>query len=164
MDDQAPDPGESDRQQSPDKQRQRTLPGPAQTPTAVLRYRLIRIRPHHLSCVTMLRAPAPGFPPPWSDSDLNARTRFVDPLEAQRLRLGAESDVLRVFHRIVHDRRDNDTADFLLPPVNDASATDRGRHWSLLFVDRSNRQRLSPITTIPMGDTTRRMQDNSQKG
>ena len=76
-----------------------------------------------------------------SDSDLAARTRFVDPLEALRLRLGAESDVLRVFHRIVHDRRDNDTADFLLLPVNDASATDRGRHWSLLFVDRSNRQR-----------------------
>ncbi|MEY9596007.1 hypothetical protein ABIF74_000699 [Bradyrhizobium japonicum] len=75
-----------------------------------------------------------------SDSDLAARTRFVDPLEALRLRLGAESDVLRVFHRIVHDRRDNDTADFLLLPVNDASATDRGRHWSLLFVDRSNRQ------------------------
>ncbi|MEY9162003.1 hypothetical protein ABIE78_000122 [Sinorhizobium fredii] len=76
-----------------------------------------------------------------SDSDLAARTRFVDPLEALRLRLGAESDVLRVFHRIVHDRRDNDTADFLFLPVNDASATDRGRHWSLLFVDRSNRQR-----------------------
>ncbi|MBB4189215.1 hypothetical protein GGE07_005896 [Sinorhizobium terangae] len=77
--------------------------------------------------------------------DLAARTRLVDPLIAHyHLRLGADNAALRAFQRIVYDRNGNDTADFLFLPVNDASATDperRGTHWSLLLVDRRERER-----------------------
>ncbi|MCK1738334.1 hypothetical protein IVA79_31180 [Bradyrhizobium sp. 138] len=80
-----------------------------------------------------------------NNPDLAARTRFVDPLIANyHLRLGPESVALSAFQRIVHNQNGNDTADFLFVPVNDASATDpdrRGTHWSLLFVDRSDRER-----------------------
>ncbi|MBM2716168.1 hypothetical protein JQK88_34405 [Mesorhizobium caraganae] len=80
-----------------------------------------------------------------NNPDLAARTRFVDPLVANyHLRLGPESVTLSAFQRIVHSRNGNDTADFLFVPVNDASATDpsrRGSHWSLLLVDRSDRER-----------------------
>ncbi|WP_244560005.1 Ulp1 family isopeptidase [Ensifer aridi] len=77
--------------------------------------------------------------------DLAARTRLVDPLIAHyHLRLGSDNAALRAFQRIVYDRNGNDTADFLFLPVNDASATDpqrRGTHWSLLLVDRRERER-----------------------
>ncbi|CDX17088.1 conserved hypothetical protein [Mesorhizobium sp. ORS 3324] len=77
--------------------------------------------------------------------DLAARTRLVDPLIAHyHLRLGSDNAALRAFQRIVYDRTGNDTADFLFLPVNDASATDpqrRGSHWSLLLVDRRERER-----------------------
>ncbi|MFG3594262.1 Ulp1 family isopeptidase [Bradyrhizobium sp. RDI18] len=79
-----------------------------------------------------------------SNPNLAARTRFVDPLMAFRVGQGTEIDALRAFHRIVDDRNGNDTADFLFLPVNDASATDinrRGTHWSLLLVDRRDRER-----------------------
>ncbi|WP_235999959.1 Ulp1 family isopeptidase [Bradyrhizobium uaiense] len=80
-----------------------------------------------------------------SNPNLAVRTRFVDPLMAFRVGQGTEMDALRAFHRIVDDRNGNDTADFLFLPVNDASATDlnrRGSHWSLLLVDRRDRDRL----------------------
>ncbi|MDH2357873.1 Ulp1 family isopeptidase, partial [Bradyrhizobium sp. SSUT112] len=44
----------------------------------------------------------------------------------------------------VDDRNGNDIVDFLFLPVSDASPTDRGRrgeHWSLLLVDRRDRER-----------------------
>ena len=77
--------------------------------------------------------------------DLAARTQFVDPLIAlYQLRFGEESDMLVAWQRIIYDRHDNDTADFLFLPVNDAPAPNRrGSHWSLLFVDR--RERARPI-------------------
>ncbi|MER9223929.1 C48 family peptidase, partial [Mesorhizobium sp. M0644] len=68
----------------------------------------------------------------------------VDPLVAiYHLRLGSESDRLSAFQRIVHNQNGNDTADFLFVPVSDAGTTleERGTHWSLLFVDRSDRER-----------------------
>ncbi|WP_349643560.1 Ulp1 family isopeptidase [Bradyrhizobium genosp. SA-3] len=77
-----------------------------------------------------------------SNPNLAARIRFVDPLMAFRVGQGTEADALRAFHRIVDDRNGNDTADFLFLPMNDASATDlnhRGSHWSLLLVDRRDR-------------------------
>ncbi|WP_354172514.1 MULTISPECIES: Ulp1 family isopeptidase [unclassified Bradyrhizobium] len=81
----------------------------------------------------------------WNNPDLAARARFVDPLVAHQLRVGAAREVLlRAFQHIVHDQNGNDTADFLFLPVNDASATDpnrRGTHWSLLLVDRRDRER-----------------------
>ncbi|TAI59826.1 hypothetical protein CWO89_44115 [Bradyrhizobium sp. Leo170] len=79
-----------------------------------------------------------------SNPNLAARTRFVDPLMAFRVGRGTNADSLTAFHRIVDDRIGNDTADFLFLPVNDASATDpnrRGSHWSLLLVDRRDRDR-----------------------
>lgn len=75
--------------------------------------------------------------------DLAARTRLVDPLIAFQLGHAVDSDALAAFHRIVVDRNGNDSADFLFLPVNDASATDlnrRGTHWSLLLVDRRDRE------------------------
>ncbi|MER9908996.1 Ulp1 family isopeptidase [Mesorhizobium sp. M0052] len=79
-----------------------------------------------------------------NNPDLAARTRFVDPLVANyHLRLGSESDKLSAFQRIVHNQNGNDTADFLFVPVSDGGKTlaERGTHWSLLFVDRSDRER-----------------------
>ncbi|CDX35868.1 conserved hypothetical protein [Mesorhizobium sp. SOD10] len=77
--------------------------------------------------------------------DLAARTRLVDPLVAHyHLRLGSDDAALRAFQRIVYDRDGSDTADFLFLPVSNASATDperRGTHWSLLLVDRRERER-----------------------
>ncbi|WP_082637339.1 Ulp1 family isopeptidase [Bradyrhizobium retamae] len=79
-----------------------------------------------------------------SDPNLATRTRFVDPLIAFQLSHGADSDALRAFHRLVDDRNGNDIADFLFLPVSDASPTDRARrgdHWSLLLIDRRDRER-----------------------
>ncbi|WP_245331192.1 Ulp1 family isopeptidase [Mesorhizobium sophorae] len=76
-----------------------------------------------------------------TNPDLAARTRFVDPLIAFQLNHGADSDALRAFHRIVHDRNGNDTADCLFLLVNNASAIREGDHWSLLLVDRRNQER-----------------------
>ncbi|MER8415866.1 Ulp1 family isopeptidase, partial [Mesorhizobium sp. M1342] len=78
-----------------------------------------------------------------NNPDLAARTRFVDPLVANyHLRLGSKSVMLSAFQRIVH-KNGNDTADFLFVPVSDGGKTlaERGKHWSLLFVDRSDRER-----------------------
>ncbi|MCK1538182.1 hypothetical protein IVB06_15790 [Bradyrhizobium sp. 171] len=79
-----------------------------------------------------------------SNPNLAARTRFVDPLIAFQVGHGTHGDALDAFHRIVNDRNGNDTADFLFLPVSDASATNlhaRGSHWSLLLVDRRDRDR-----------------------
>ncbi|WP_377827949.1 Ulp1 family isopeptidase [Bradyrhizobium lupini] len=79
-----------------------------------------------------------------SDPNLATRTRFVDPLIAFQLSHGADTDALRAFHRLVDDRNGNDIVDFLFLPVSDASPTDRarrGEHWSLLLVDRRDRER-----------------------
>ncbi|WP_432431803.1 Ulp1 family isopeptidase [Rhizobium leguminosarum] len=79
-----------------------------------------------------------------NDPDLAARTRLIDPLIAHyHLRLGDESTALSAFQRIVNNQNGRDTADFLFLPVSDASASDpdrRGTHWSLLLVDRRNRE------------------------
>ncbi|SDE69471.1 Ulp1 protease family, C-terminal catalytic domain [Bradyrhizobium brasilense] len=75
--------------------------------------------------------------------DLAARMQLVDPLVAHyHLRLAAgDSDARRRYQGLI-DRNGNDTADFLFLPMNDADRPNqRGSHWSLLFVDRSNRQR-----------------------
>ncbi|MCC8936984.1 hypothetical protein H8A97_08385 [Bradyrhizobium sp. Arg62] len=75
--------------------------------------------------------------------DLAARTQLVDPLVAHyQIRLAAgDGDARRRFQRLI-DRNGNDTADFLFLPMNDADRPDeRGSHWSLLFVDRRDRQR-----------------------
>ncbi|MGY3611053.1 MULTISPECIES: Ulp1 family isopeptidase [unclassified Bradyrhizobium] len=77
-----------------------------------------------------------------SNPNLAARTRFVDPLVAFQVGQGTGDVALTALHRIVNDRHDNDTADFLFLPVSDASTTDlhdRGSHWSLLLVDRRDR-------------------------
>ncbi|WP_420969798.1 Ulp1 family isopeptidase [Bradyrhizobium sp. B120] len=76
-----------------------------------------------------------------TNPNLAGRTQFVDPLVASQLTWG---DTLSAFNDIVHDRQGHDRADFLFLPVNDAHPTDpdrRGSHWSLLLVDRHNRQR-----------------------
>ncbi|MGY3396424.1 hypothetical protein ACVWW6_009015 [Bradyrhizobium sp. USDA 3311] len=75
-----------------------------------------------------------------NNPDLAARTRFVWPAQALVLRLAGDEDTLR---GIVNDEDGNDTADFLFLPINNARPDCRGDHWSLLFVDRSNRE--SPI-------------------
>ncbi|MDA9513266.1 hypothetical protein XI04_09440 [Bradyrhizobium sp. CCBAU 11430] len=74
-----------------------------------------------------------------NNPDLAARTRFVDPLIAQMLRSPSKEVAERALGWVRHD-----TADFLFLPVSDASATDRhqrGSHWSLLLVDRRDRDR-----------------------
>ncbi|MGX1287237.1 hypothetical protein [Bradyrhizobium elkanii] len=79
--------------------------------------------------------------------DIAARTRLVDPTVAHNLlRSPSDTVVELALQRIVYDDNGNDTADFLFLPVNDADPTDprcQGNHWSLLFVDR--RDRNSPI-------------------
>ncbi|MHC2273685.1 hypothetical protein ACVME8_000296 [Bradyrhizobium diazoefficiens] len=79
--------------------------------------------------------------------DIAARTRLVDPTVAHNLLRSPNDTVVELaLQRIVYDDNGNDTADFLFLPVNDADPTDprcQGNHWSLLFVDR--RDRNSPI-------------------
>ncbi|MET2831126.1 Ulp1 family isopeptidase [Mesorhizobium shangrilense] len=75
-----------------------------------------------------------------TNPDLATRTRFVDPLIAFQLSHGADSDSLSALHRIVF-RNGGDTADFVFLPVNNASANRDGDHWSLLLVDRRERER-----------------------
>ncbi|WP_375784994.1 Ulp1 family isopeptidase [Bradyrhizobium sp. Pha-3] len=80
--------------------------------------------------------------------NLAARTRFVNPLIVLNyLRSHDDGVVLTEFQRIVHDDNGNDTADFLFLPVINADPEDPnslGNHWSLLFVDRRDRDR--PVT------------------
>ncbi|MEI9401773.1 Ulp1 family isopeptidase [Mesorhizobium argentiipisi] len=92
---------------------------------------------HILSDYDLLAQELPGSHP-----DLAARTRFVDPLIAlHSLRGGL--DFQRALGNILY-RNGDDTADFLFLPVSNASTTDPNRlgtHWSLLLVDRRDRQR-----------------------
>ncbi|WP_338823123.1 Ulp1 family isopeptidase [Bradyrhizobium septentrionale] len=61
--------------------------------------------------------------------------------------------MLRAFQRIVHDQNGDDTADFLFLPVNNARATNLpGTHWSLLFVDRRDRERPVAYRYDSMGE------------
>ncbi|MHC2249982.1 Ulp1 family isopeptidase [Bradyrhizobium elkanii] len=80
-----------------------------------------------------------------NDPDLAVRTRFVNPLIALNyLRSNDDGVVQTGFQRIVYDDNGNDTADFLFLPVINANPEDPnslGNHWSLLFVDRSERGR-----------------------
>ncbi|WP_321576673.1 Ulp1 family isopeptidase [Bradyrhizobium barranii] len=89
-----------------------------------------------------------------NNPNLAARTRFVDPLiTLVSLRLGTESEMLRAFQRIVHDQNGDDTADFLFLPVNNARAMNLpGTHWSLLFVDRRDRERPVAYRYDSMGE------------
>ncbi|MET4045951.1 type III effector protein XopD [Bradyrhizobium sp. RT6a] len=77
--------------------------------------------------------------------NLAARTRFVNPLIVLNyLRSGHDGVLLTEFQRIIYDDNGNDTADFLFLPVINADPENhksRGNHWSLLFVDRSDRDR-----------------------
>ncbi|UPT88781.1 Ulp1 family isopeptidase [Bradyrhizobium barranii subsp. apii] len=93
-----------------------------------------------------------------NNPNLAARTRFVDPLiTLVSLRLGTESEMLRAFQRIVHDQNGDDTADFLFLPVNNARATNLpGTHWSLLFVDRRDRERPVAYRYDSMGEYNNR--------
>ncbi|MHC2278962.1 hypothetical protein ACVME8_005605 [Bradyrhizobium diazoefficiens] len=72
---------------------------------------------------------------------LRGQTRFVDPLIAHQLRVGADDVRESALQHVLYDRYGNDTAEFLFLPVIDASKTSRGTHWSLLLVDRRDRQR-----------------------
>ncbi|UVK48593.1 hypothetical protein BPNPMPFG_008089 (plasmid) [Mesorhizobium sp. AR07] len=75
---------------------------------------------------------------------LAGQTRLVDPLIANgplRLRSSSEIDRLYALQRILYDHNGNDTADFLFLPVNNATEHNLGTHWSLLLVDRRNRER-----------------------
>ncbi|MGY4379475.1 hypothetical protein ACVWZ3_007114 [Bradyrhizobium sp. i1.3.6] len=77
--------------------------------------------------------------------NLAARTRFVNPLIVLNyLRSDHDGVLLTEFQRIIYDDNGNDTADFLFLPVINADPENhksRGNHWSLLFVDRSDRDR-----------------------
>jgi len=75
--------------------------------------------------------------------DLAVRTQLVHPLVAHyQIRLAAvDGEARSRFQRLI-DRNGDDTADFLFLPMNDADRPDRrGTHWSLLIVDRRDRQR-----------------------
>ncbi|TAI67652.1 hypothetical protein CWO89_01235 [Bradyrhizobium sp. Leo170] len=75
--------------------------------------------------------------------DLAARMRLLRPAVAQMLRLTDNAvELLLAVQGIVYDEDQNDTADFLLVPVNDGRGVeaDDGDHWSLLLVDRRNRE------------------------
>jgi len=74
--------------------------------------------------------------------DLASRTRFVQPAQAHLLRLTKNKrDLLETRLGIVNDQDGNDTANFLFVPVNDGSVRGGGAHWSLLFIDRRDRER-----------------------
>ncbi|MCC8938377.1 hypothetical protein H8A97_25235 [Bradyrhizobium sp. Arg62] len=75
--------------------------------------------------------------------DLAARMRLLRPAQAQMLRLTDNAaELLLTVQGIVFDENENDTADFLLVPVNNGRGVkaDDGSHWSLLLVDRRNRE------------------------
>ncbi|MER8792501.1 Ulp1 family isopeptidase [Mesorhizobium sp. M0983] len=75
-----------------------------------------------------------------TNPDLAARTRLVDPSLALLLRTDQGQHHLE---HILQDRDGNDTADFLFLPVNNADPGDQhstGTHWSLLLVDRRDRE------------------------
>ncbi|WP_348649607.1 shikimate kinase, partial [Rhizobium leguminosarum] len=74
--------------------------------------------------------------------DLAARTRLVNSVIAYHLRLIPEHEAPGAFQRIVHNQNEDDTGDFLFLPVNDGRAADpdSGSHWSLLLVDRRDRE------------------------
>ncbi|MCP1835409.1 hypothetical protein J2R76_003746 [Bradyrhizobium sp. USDA 4532] len=75
--------------------------------------------------------------------DLAARMRLLRPAQAQMLRLNHDAaELLLAVQGIVYDEDENDTADFLFVPVNNGRGVkaDDGYHWSLLLLDRRNRE------------------------
>ncbi|MVT69811.1 hypothetical protein GPL21_32520 [Bradyrhizobium pachyrhizi] len=71
----------------------------------------------------------------WNIPDLARQTGFVQPAQAQLLRLvPSESDRLPIVLQIFNEE-DTDVANFLFVPVNDAGVEGGGSHWSLLLVD-----------------------------
>ncbi|RXH38194.1 hypothetical protein XH94_23275 [Bradyrhizobium zhanjiangense] len=90
-----------------------------------------------------------------NDPDLAAQTRFLQPAQAQPLRLiRSQSDRAQTFRQIINDQDDNDTANFLFVPVNDGGVTGGGADWSLLRVDGACPPPALPITMAPPGLTT----------
>ncbi|MFK4531927.1 hypothetical protein ABIA00_000110 [Bradyrhizobium ottawaense] len=76
-------------------------------------------------------------------TDLAARMRLLRPAQAQMLRLTDDAvELLLAVQGIVLDEDENDTADFLLVPVNNGRGVKAGDgdHWSLLLLDRRNRE------------------------
>ncbi|MBH5398917.1 hypothetical protein HZZ13_14120 [Bradyrhizobium sp. CNPSo 4010] len=70
------------------------------------------------------------------DPDLTAQTRFVQPEQAQLLRLiRSRSDDAQTFRQIVNDQDDNGSANFLFVTVNDGDVTGGRADWSLLPVE-----------------------------
>ncbi|MDI3567603.1 Ulp1 family isopeptidase [Bradyrhizobium sp. Arg816] len=67
------------------------------------------------------------------DGGLAARTHFADPLVILNMRLSGGE-------RVEEFEARHGTADFLFLPLSNAEATTHGTHWSLLLVDRSDRQ------------------------
>ncbi|TAI61508.1 Ulp1 family isopeptidase, partial [Bradyrhizobium sp. Leo170] len=53
------------------------------------------------------------------------------------------TELLLAVQGIVYDEGENDTADFLLAPVNNGTGAKAGNHWSLLLVDRRNRDNVA---------------------
>ncbi|MGL3104355.1 Ulp1 family isopeptidase [Bradyrhizobium sp. BR 1432] len=97
---------------------------------------------------------------------LAARTQLVDPMVAHyQLRLAAtDSDARRTLQLLI-DRNGNDTADFLFLPMNDADRLNqRGNHWSLLFVDRRDRQRPVAYHYDSVRGSTTSAQQSSENG
>ncbi|QND61931.1 hypothetical protein HB778_36695 (plasmid) [Mesorhizobium huakuii] len=91
---------------------------------------------------------------------LAARTRLLEGLISVQLR-SPHLDEQQVQSRLqgIYGR-DNDTADFLFLPVNNASPDDLsslGTHWSLLFVDRRNRERAVAYHYDSAGHCNRRI-------
>lgn len=69
--------------------------------------------------------------------------RLLRPAQAQMLRLTDDAvELLLAVQGIVLDEDENDTADFLLVPVNNGRGVKAGDgdHWSLLLLDRRNRE------------------------
>ncbi|MGY3613818.1 shikimate kinase [Bradyrhizobium sp. USDA 10063] len=74
---------------------------------------------------------------------LAAQIRFAPPAPVQLLRLAENpNDIQETLMGIVQDHNGNDTANFLLLPVNDGGADRAGTHWSLLLVDRRVPERI----------------------
>ncbi|KRR07104.1 Ulp1 family isopeptidase [Bradyrhizobium valentinum] len=88
--------------------------------------------------------------------DLAAQTRLLRPSEAQLLRLiKGEIGLLEAVQGIVIDEHGNDTANFLFLPLNDGSGVrpDDGTHWSLLLVDRRDREGVVAFHYDSFGDS-----------
>jgi hypothetical protein len=71
--------------------------------------------------------------------DLARQIRLVDPAVAQLLRFAGD-ELQRDQATRFCDENGQDTVNFVFLPVNNADAASAGSHWSLLFIDRRDRQ------------------------